>query len=245
MTRIEGLLQNSSWLLSEDDPERADHGGPKFFPAVDGPLLQVRERSEATGRHQLPDVRRSRAGFGRHPGWPGTISRFTTIVREPVQSEMGREPPPRLRVRQEQRAELEPEPSLSARIERSGVTLRCRVDSSREFFCGLPRHAPRFNVGGPDGGPHGGRNLADSLKPADPSLIVSVRETHHFWNPGPAFSVAMALRAYSRARSTASRGVATGTNSFASTPALSMGHVRRPNTVLPRSKAWAISLNVP
>src|SRR3989441_917243 len=55
----------------------------------------------------------------------------------------------------------------------------------------------------------------------------------------------MALRAYSRARSTASRGVATGTNSLASTPALSIGHVRRPNTVLPRSKAWAISLNVP
>src|SRR5439155_410386 len=63
--------------------------------------------------------------------------------------------------------------------------------------------------------------------------------------PGPAFSVAMALRAYSRARSTASRGVATGTNNLASTPALSMGHVRRPNTVLPRSKAWAISLRVP
>src|SRR3989442_5041583 len=122
MTRIEGLLQNSSWLLSEGDPERADHSGPKFFPAVDGPPLQVRERPEATGRHQLPDVRRSHAGFRRHPGWPGTISRFTTIVRKPVQTEMGREPPPRLPGRQKQRAELEPEPFLLTRIGRSGAT---------------------------------------------------------------------------------------------------------------------------
>src|SRR5207247_8933661 len=105
--------------------------------------------------------------------------------------------------------------------------------------------AVRFNVGRSDGGPPGRCNLPDSLKPADRSSIVPVRESYHFWNPGPAFSADIALRAYSRARSTASRGVATGTNSFASTPALSIGHVRRPNTVLPRSKAWAISLNVP
>src|SRR3989454_2057961 len=155
MTRIEGSFQNSTWLLSEDDPEFADHGRQDFSRETCGPRVRVLESPGPPARHQLPDVRRSRARFRRHPGWPGTVTWSAALVREPVQSEMGREPPPRLRVCQEYRAKLEPEPFLFARIERSRVTLTCRLDSSRECFRGLPRHSPRFNVGGPDGGPHG------------------------------------------------------------------------------------------
>src|SRR2546427_12339168 len=109
--------------------------------------------------------------FGRLPGWPGTASGLAVLVREPVQSEMGREPPPRPRVCQEYRAKLEPEPFLIARVERSRATPRCRLDSSRQCFRGLPRHSPRFNVGGPDGGPHRRGKLAGALKPADPSPL--------------------------------------------------------------------------
>src|SRR5881628_2000530 len=155
-TRIEGLLQNSTWLLSEDDPEFADHGRPEFFPTIYGPPLKILERPEPAGRHQFPDVRCPHTRFGRHPGGTGAISHVAALICKPVQGEMGCESPTRLRVRQEYRAELEPEPFLFARIERSRVTLRCRLDSSRECIRGLPRHAPRFNVGGPDGRPHGG-----------------------------------------------------------------------------------------
>src|SRR5207245_10405964 len=90
-----------------------------------------------------------------------------------------------------------------------------------------------------------GAPLAAPLTAPDLKYRVVLRDLIPFWKPGPGFSAIIALRAYSRARSTASRGVATATNSFASTPAFSIGHVRRPNTVLPRSKAWAISLKVP
>jgi len=74
MTKIEGLPQNSSRLLSESDPELADHGGPKFFPAVDGPPLQVRERPEATGRHQLSNVRRCTPALDGIQAGPGHLS---------------------------------------------------------------------------------------------------------------------------------------------------------------------------
>src|SRR5438552_1452537 len=67
----------------------------------------------------------------------------------------------------------------------------------------------------------------------------------HLTNPGPGFSPSIAFLAEAIARSTASRGVLTGTNREGSTPALSIGQVRRAKTVLPRSKAWAISLSVP
>src|SRR5207245_4883778 len=90
-----------------------------------------------------------------------------------------------------------------------------------------------------------GAPLAAPLTAPDLKYRVVLRDLDYFWKPGPGFSADIALRAYSRARSTASSGVATETNSFASTPAFSIGHVRRPNTVFPRSNAWAISLKVP
>src|SRR5437867_11152062 len=119
MTRIEGSLQNSTWLLSEDDPEFADHGRPEFFPAICGPPLKVLERPEPTGCHQLTDVRRSRARFRRHPGWPGTVTCSAALVREPVQSEMGREPLPRLGASLAYRATLAHVPIMLVRVGRS------------------------------------------------------------------------------------------------------------------------------
>src|SRR5207249_10436686 len=101
MARIEGLFENSSWFLSENDPELAEHRSPEFFPAVHGPPLQLHEGPEPTGGHQLPDVRRAHARCGLHPGRPGAFSRLTALVRKTVQSEMGREPPPRVWVRQQ------------------------------------------------------------------------------------------------------------------------------------------------
>ena len=142
MTRVDRLLQNPGRFPSEDDPELANHRGPEFLTSVHGPEPEIFERCEPPFRHHFRDVRGLKLCVRRDPCRCWVIVRLATLVRQPIQRKMGREPPPRGRVLQKNGTELEPEPFLLARVERTRVMLGQGIDSCRQFPCGFLRDAP-------------------------------------------------------------------------------------------------------
>lgn len=144
-----------------------------------------------------------------------------------------------IRVRIDEITKFEPEPDLRVRILPVLAMLENAVHTSNNGASDVRWKPGSFELRERHGGSHGREYRRRLLSLRRWRITDSPLQGNRVYltRPGPGLSASIAFVAYARACSTASRGVPTGTKRDDSTPALSIGHVRRAKTVLPRSKA--------